>query len=377
MYFTKPRNKDDDVSEVSITISTETYVKVAVLIIGTVVLFAATRKASHALLLIFTAFFLAVALNAPVNWVSQHLPGKTRGSRSVATSLSFLLVVLVLSAFLASLVPPLVKQTQSFVSAAPGIIRDFRSQDSGVGKIIRKYKLQGQVEEVSTQLQQRLKNVGGSAFSTVQQIGNSIFSLLTILVITFMMLVEGPRWLMFARSLTPTKHHRLAERMGRDMYRVVKGYVNGQVTLAALAALLISPALFILGVSYPVALIVVIFICGLIPLVGHTIGAAIVTVVALFTSPTAAIITLGYYILYQQIENYLVQPKIQANSTNMSPLLVFSSVIIGVNFGGLFGGLVAIPVAGCLRVAVLEYLRSRGILAKDEVRRAVDPPVVA
>ena len=369
--------KEDDVTEVSITITTETYIKVAALIIGTVIVFAAARKASHALILIFAAFFLALALNAPVNWVSQHLPGKARGSRSVATSLSFLLVVLVFGAFIASTVPPLVKQTQGFVSAAPGLVRDFRSQDSSVGQFIRKYNLQDQVGTVSNQLQQRLKNIGGSAFSTIQQIGNSVFSVLTVLVVTFMMLVEGPRWMRFARKLTPHKHHKLAERMGRDMYVVVKGYVNGQVTLAALAAFLIAPALLILGVSYPAALVVIIFICGLIPMVGHTIGAVIVTIVASFHSLTAAVIILAYYILYQQVENYLVQPRIQANSTNMSPLLVFSSVIIGVNFGGLLGGLVAIPAAGCLRIAVLEYLRSHGIISQYDMQEIVDQTPVA
>ena len=123
--------------------------------------------------------------------------------------------------------------------------------------------------------------------------------------------------------------------------------------------------LFILGISYPVALMVIVFICGLIPMVGHTIGAIIVTLVALFTSPVAAVIILCYYILYQQIENYLIQPRIQANSTNMSPLLVFASVIIGVNFGGIFGGLVAIPVAGCLRIAALDYLHSKKILETE------------
>jgi predicted PurR-regulated permease PerM len=158
------------------------------------------------------------------------------------------------------------------------------------------------------------------------------------------------------------------------MYRVIKGYVNGQVLLAALAALLIMPAVIALHISYPAALVVIIFICGLIPMVGHTIGAIIVTSVALFQSLTAAIIILAYYILYQQIENYLIQPRIQANSTNMSPLLVFVSVIIGVSFGGLFGGLVAIPVAGCARIILLEYLRSRGIIDTPEFNKFTTSP---
>ena len=81
-------------------------------------------------------------------------------------------------------------------------------------------------------------------------------------------------------------------------------------------------------------------------------------------------LVLAYYILYQQIENIFIQPRIQANSTNMSPLLVFTSVVIGVSFGGLFGGLVAIPVAGCLRILVLEYLRSQKILDKPAIAEA-------
>ena len=97
-------------------------------------------------------------------------------------------------------------------------------------------------------------------------------------------------------------------------------------------------------------------------MVGHTIGAILVTIVALFTSPTAAVIILLYYILYQQIENYLIQPRVQANSTDMSPLLVFGAVVVGVSIGGLFGGLVAIPVVGCIRVALLEYLRTKKLI---------------
>jgi len=173
--------------------------------------------------------------------------------------------------------------------------------------------------------------------------------------------------------LVPVRHQDDADRLAHDMYRVVKGYVNGQVTLAAIAAAFIVPALFILGVSYPVALMVVVFVCGLIPMVGHTIGAIIVTSVALFHSPVSAIIILAYYILYQQIENYLIQPRIQANSTNLSPLLVFMSVIVGVSFNGLLGGLVAIPLAGCLRILTLYYLEAQHKLSPVELETATTP----
>jgi predicted PurR-regulated permease PerM len=188
------------------------------------------------------------------------------------------------------------------------------------------------------------------------------------------MLVEGPRWLEFFKRLTPRRHREDAARLANDMYRVVKGYVNGQVTLAAIAAGFIIPMLFILHISYPVALMVVVFVCGLIPMVGHTIGAVIVTSVAAFHSPTSAIIILAYYILYQQIENYLIQPRIQANSTNLSPLLVFIAVVVGVSFSGLLGGLVAIPLMGCLRIVVLYYLESQNLLSEPELEKVIGEP---
>lgn len=364
--------RSDDQPEIAVTISTETFIRLAALSVGLVVLLLSIHKAAHALLLIFSAFFLTLALNAPVYALSKRLPGKRRGSRSLATTLSFLIVIVLLGLFIASVVPPLVKQTENLINAAPHLVRDFREQNSPVGKLIRKYHLQKEVNTFSSQLSSRLKDVGGTALSSVEHIGSSAFSLLAILVLTFMMLVEGPRWLAFIRDVIPDRHHDLADRMSNEMYRVVKGYVNGQVTLAALASVLIIPAVLILHIGYPAALLVVIFVCGLIPLLGHTIGAVIVTIVALFHSTSSAVIILVYYILYQQIETYLIQPKVQANSTNMSPLLVFMSVIVGVSFGGIFGGLVAIPVAGCLRIALLEYLRSHKIIDEPEFKHVTN-----
>ncbi len=358
-----------DIPEVSLTISFQTYLRLTVLIAATLILWNSLHRAGHALLLIFTAFFLTLALNGPVYWLSKHIPGKRKGSRSIATTLSFLIVIVLLGSFIASIVPPLVRQTESLVNAAPHLVRDLRSQNSEVGRLIRRYHLDNQVNTISNQLSDRIKHSGGAAFSTALKVGSSFFSLITILVLTFMMLVEGPRWLAFVRDVVPDRHHATADRMGRDMYRVIKGFVNGQVTLAALASLLIMPAVLLLHISYPAAIMVVIFVCGLIPMVGHTIGAIIVTLVALFHSTSAALIILIYYISYQQLENYLIQPRIQANTTNMSPLLVFLSVVLGVSFGGLFGGLVAIPVAGCLRIAVLEYLRSQKIIETPDFNK--------
>lgn len=369
MFGFKPKDKDN---RITLDIPTRVVVKVLLLVVATLLGLAAIRQASHALTLIFVAFFLALALNGPVHWLAQRIPGKRRGSRTAATGISFLVVLLVLVGFFVSIVPPLVRQTSNFIENVPELLAQTRDEHTTIGRFVDRYSLQDDIEKFSDQLEERIGSIGPAAVSSVGRVTSSVFSILTVLVLTFMMLIEGPRWIKLFRDVIPDSHHASADQLARDMYRVVKGYVNGQVVLALLAALLILPVLLIAGVQYPAALVVIVFICGLIPLVGHTIGAIIVSLVALFTSVWAAIIVLVYYILYQQIENYIIQPKVQANSTNMSPLLVFASVIVGVSFGGLLGGLVAIPVAGCIRIALLYYLRNKHILEPAEVKAVLE-----
>ncbi|MDQ3123482.1 MAG: AI-2E family transporter [bacterium] len=369
LFFSK--NKDN---AVEITISNRTVLRVLAMVIASFLLLAAVRRASHALTLIFIAFFLALALNAPVHWIAQRLPGSKRGSRTMATAVSFLFVILLLAGFLFSIVPPLVKQTANFIDEAPVLVNDLRDENSSLGSFVKRYGLEENIDDVSGQLSESSRSITGSALTTLTRLTSNIVSMLTVLVLTFMMLTEGPRWLRFGKRLLTEEKVEWAEQVLHDMYRVIKGYVNGQVILAATAAVLITPVFFILGISYPVALLVIVFICGLIPMVGHTIGAVIVSLVALFTSPIAALIVLAYYITYQQIENYAIQPKIQSNSTNMSPLLVFASVIIGVSLNGLLGGLVAIPVAGCLRILLLDYLTRKHYINPAEAKAKKSSP---
>ncbi|MFI5271336.1 MAG: AI-2E family transporter, partial [Candidatus Saccharimonadales bacterium] len=215
-----------------VTITNQTFIRLAVLTIGIIVLLYSVRKASHALVLIFVAFFLAIALNAPVHYISRYIPGKRNGSRTIATSLSFLIVVVLLGLFVASIVPPLLRQSDTLVREAPGLIREYRDQNSPVGNVIRKYHLQNEVNSLSTQVSNNIKRAGGTVIPTAVHFGNSVFSVLTVLVLTFMMLVEGPRWVGFYRDLIPDKHHNMADSLADDMYRVIKGFFNGQVLLA-------------------------------------------------------------------------------------------------------------------------------------------------
>jgi len=368
------RLDSSETPEIEFTVSNRTILRIIVAAIAAIVAFAAVRQSAHILTLIGVALFLSLALNAPVRWLANRLPGKRRGSRGMATGISIGIVLVLLGLFLWLIVPPLVSQTSKFIKHVPQLVEEVRDQDSGLGKFVRQHHLENQVDKVSKQLSNRVGDISSTAVTTITHIGSSLFALLTVIVLTVMMLAEGPRWRRIFEQLVPSKHSRRTQKLAHDMHRVIQGYVNGQVLLATIASLLIVPMLFILGISNPLALMVIVFICGLIPMVGHTIGAIIVTIVALFHSLPAAIIILAYYILYQQIENYVVQPRIQANATNMSALLVFIAVILGASFGGLLGALVAIPVMGCIRVAVLDYLESRNILSARTVEKEETQP---
>ncbi len=348
--------------KISLSVSVQTYIEIALLTLLTLLLVNIFHKVSHAIFLIFSAFFLALSLNAPVHWISSRIPGKRKGSRAIATTISYLIVIIFIGSFISYISPPLIKQTQNLISSAPSFINDIHNSKSPVGSIIRKYHLEKQISQFSTQLENRLQNSTGTAFSTITSVSNSLFSLVTVLVLTFMMLVESPKWLRFLERFIPTKNKSKINELSLQMYQVIKGFVNGQVILALIAAILILPALLILHIGYPAALFFVIFICGLIPMVGHTIGAVIVTSVALFHSLTAGIIIFIYYIIYQQIENYLIQPKLQSNTTNLTPLMVLVALVVGVSFDGLLGGIVAIPIAGCLKILVIDFLRNRKLL---------------
>ena len=357
-----------DKSDFQVTISTHSIVKLIAIIALTVVAFGLLQKMSHVLGLIGIAFFFSLALNSPIKWVAKKLPKRKKDNRALAIGITMVVVVALLMGFLVSVLPPLSKQTVNFAKEVPGLIESTKTGEGPIGRFVQTYSLEDDVEALADQLSSRVGNIGSSALTTVGKVGSSLISLLTVIVLTIMMLSEGPKWTRLSRRMIAPRRRGHVESLVVEMNKVVQGYVNGQVVLALVAALLIAPMFFILDISYPLALIGIVFICGLIPMVGHTIGAVIVTFVALFTSLPAALIILGYYILYQQIENYAVQPRVQANTTNMSPLLVFVALLLGGSIGGLLGAIVAIPVMGCIRILVIDFIERRDMLSKPEIK---------
>ncbi len=356
--------KNEKKSETFVNISNRNVARIVIIVVISYIFLIGLRKIANPIKLILISIFLSLAINAPVHKLSHLLPGKLRGNRIMGITISLVIVLGIFTIFIASILPPLINQTENFIRVAPNLVQDLHNQDSTIGRFINNYHLTGQIDSISAQLGNSLKSISVRSFSTITDISSSIFSVLTVLVLTSMILIEGPRWLSYIHYLIDDSRKEFATRVSNDMYSVIKGYVNGQVLMAFIASLIIVIPLLILNVSYPMALLVLVFICALIPMVGHTLGFVIVTTVSLFHSPIAALIVAIYYILYMQIESYVIQPKIQSSKTNLTPLMVFVSLLIGLSLDGLIGGLMAIPIAGCMKVLVEEYLIARGYKVK-------------
>lgn len=346
-------------SDKTVTVSNETILRVIFLTVAAFLFMKFIGEVTHQLTLIAVAGFLAIALNPAVNWITKRLKSR---SRIRATGVAYIIVLGLLITFLATVVPPLVQQTTDFLQDVPQTIDDFRTQDSAVARLVRQYELDNQLGQISNDLSSRIGDLSKPAFSAATRIVGSLISIITVLVLTFMILMEGPLWYKRLMSIQPADKRKHRDQIAKKMYQVVTGYVNGQVLLAAIAAgfalitLLIASTLTDATVN-AVALAGIVFIFGLIPLIGNILASVIVVLFALFASPTLALIMAVYFVLYQQIENVTLQPYIQSRTNEMTPLTVFVAALLGVGLGGLLGALAAIPIAGSIQILVEDKLR--------------------
>jgi len=305
--------------------------------------------------------FLALALNPAVSWISRRLKIK---SRAGATAIAYISVLAVLAAFTMAVAPPLYRQTSDFISTLPSTVEDIQNKDSGLGRVVNKYGLEDSVDNIAKDMRSRLKNLPQPVLSTASKIGSGIVSTLAVLVMTFMMIVEGPMWFKRIMDLQDSKKREHRRKLATQMYQVVTNYVNGQLIIASIAAFFALIALVIMqnifNVSInPIALAGIIALTGLIPMIGNTIGAVVVVVVCALSSVPLAIGMAIFFLVYQQIENVTIQPYIQSRKNELTPLLVFIAAICGIGLGGIFGGFIAIPLAACIRVLVVDYYKTR------------------
>ena len=353
--------------KVRIDIDTKTFIRFGLVMIGFALAALAVYSARTALIILGTSFFLAMALNAPVSAISKRLPGK---SRVGATALSYLAVVAILVAVIAFMIPPIVQQTAKFAANIPSVVDTVTTQWHGVGDAIEKYHLQ---EQVDTALQSIRDNASSWAAGVGQGVVSSIGSLLgfmtaaiLVLVLTFLMLVEGPGWRkrwfsVYQDQERMEQHMRLSDRM----HSVVTGYVTGQLTVSAVGATAAALVVFAISLFVPaipsnlaMPTAAITFVLSLIPMFGATIGGIIVTLLLAFNNIPAGIFYLIFFIVYQQVENNFISPHIQAKKIELSALAVLASVTIGIYVFGVVGGIIAIPIAGCIRVLIEEYLHT-------------------
>lgn len=350
----------------TVTISNRTLIRIIALIIlaGLVITF--FRNISQPLTLIFLSLFLALALNPAVSWIAGRLKSK---SRVRATAAAYILVILIVIGFFSLTVPPLVKEVREFINDAPRIAANFRNQDSSIADLARRYGINDQIQNITNDLSSRLSDIRGPVWNTSKRIGATFVSIVAVLVMTFMMLIEGPMWLEKLWRTMPKNKRAHNKQLAEKMYGMVTGFVNGQLILAivasvfALFALLISSTILDVSIN-AVALAGIVAIFGLIPLIGNPLAAAIVIIACLFNSVALAVVMLIYFIVYAQIENATLQPYIQSRASDLTPLIVFIAALIGIGFGGIIGALVAVPVAGCIKILIEDYFARRNAVQK-------------
>jgi predicted PurR-regulated permease PerM len=338
-------------------ISTRTIIRILFVTAIFVGLLKLAMLAAHPLIWIGTAFFLAIALNPAVVRVSKYMPKKSRG---LAATVVFISMVLVVGFLLVSFIPPLVDQTEDLVQNLPGYSDSIINGQGFVSDQVRKFHLVDRVRESESQIGSYLSSAGGSFLGLIKSVFSSLAAGVTIFVLTIFMILEGPSWVATAWRLVPAKKQKNYRVLVEDMYEAVSGYVTGNLLTSLIAAILVSLMLTIVDVPYAIPLGILVGLIDLLPLVGATIAAIIVVLVATFAgSATAGVIMLIFFLIYQQIENHIMQPLIYGKTVKISPLTVLVAILLGATIGGILGALVAIPIAASIQILVKDYANRR------------------
>lgn len=301
------------------------------------------------LLLFGIAVFLAVALGPAVDFFARRMP------RAAAILTVYLLIFLVFTGVLALVVPPVIDGASELSRDVPNYIQDLENNET-FRKYDDKYDIADRLKEGSSNLTSRV----GDAASVLQSVAttafNTAFQLLTILTMTFFLLLDGKRIVRFLlRRFGRERHPRLLEVTER-IYKSTAGYVAGALTITTINGILTFIVLSILGVPFAIPLAVLMSFFGLIPLIGATIGGVIILVVTLFTDfPQATIIYGVFLILYQQFENNVLQPFVYKRTVNVPPLAVIVAILAGSSILGVVGALVAIPIVAALQIVLREF----------------------
>ena len=313
------------------------------------------------------AGFFATVLNPAVDALTR-----VRLRRGLATSIVFFLGVGVFAALSYAFVRPVVEAGQRFADDIPGFVERAERGEGRVGELIQRYDVDEFVRENAPKLRQSLDDAGGPAVRTVQRVASGVFALLTILVLAFLVLLEAPGIINAFLALLSRERAEQVRRIGRDAARAVTGYMAGNFVISVIAGTTTYLALRVIGVPFANVLGLWVGFADLLPLVGATLGAVPAVLIALLHSTGAGVAALIWFIVYQQVENHVLQPVVMSRTVRLNPLLVLLSVLVGVELAGIVGALLAIPGAGVIQVVVRDVWDERQARLKPVVTVGVD-----
>jgi predicted PurR-regulated permease PerM len=346
-----------ELSERIVRVYGRTVLSLTAILIGVFVLLYLFWLTRQIIVWLAIAIFLAVAIDPLVLWFQRHgVP-----SRGLAVLAALLVVVGALVGIGALIVPTLVTQIDDLATALPKYVDDLTSGRGPLGFLERDYHV---VERVQQRVQgggagNLAVGVAGGALQVAASVLSAITAIVTISVMVVFLLLGGPRWVESFYAALPPESRPRWRRIGGELYHSVGGYVRGNLAISVIAGVSAAIVLLVLGVPYAIALALVVAIFDLVPLVGATIGASLVFVVAVFHSVTAGVVWLIFVVVYQQVENHLIQPVVYGRAVQLPAFAVLLAVLVGAKLAGVVGALGAIPAASAIQIVAMELIRQR------------------
>ena len=326
------------------------------------------RASARIIALLFVALFFTVVLTPAVDYL-QHRLNLRRG---LATFLVFLVGLVLVSGMVFVFVRPLVTQGQTFAHDFPKYVKDAQKGRGPVGPLIKRFKLQAYVDKNSKTFQKSASSLGAKGFTVLRTILSGLVAGITVLVLTVLLLLQGPRLGEASLNLLPDRHRERVRNVAADAGKAVSGYVFGNLLISLIAGIATFTFLKIVGLPYAEVLGLWVAFADLIPLVGATLGAIPAVLIAFLHSVPVGIGTIAFFVIYQQTENHALQVAVMSRTVKVRPLTVLVSVLFGVELLGLLGALLAIPVAGVLQVVVRDLWDGRGGRLKDPPTTGTD-----
>ena len=317
------------------------------MVLGTVLALLVLRQVSRVVVWMIVAVFFTVALYPVVDWVEQRV---TRGRRSLATLLVFVLVLLVLGGLIAAFTVPLAREGTAFAGQLPRMIDDARAGRGPVGNLLDRTNALSYLQDHQSQIKAFASGLTTPATGVLRGVATGIAGVVTIFVLAYLMVLEGPKVVEGSLNLLDPAVRSRVRTVGADCARSVTGYLSGNLLISVICGVLTYIVLLATGVQFAGLIALFVAVADLIPLVGATLGAVVALIAAAIHSIPALIAVAIFFLVYQQVENHLLQPLILSRTVKLNPLTVLIAILVAVELAGVLGAFLAIPVASMIQV---------------------------